>query len=206
MSTEFEVEVADDFESESSFLSKPGTYHLVIEDVKVGVGPKGNAIEGATFSLSVYAGTVESEKKKTYNHVIFFPKATHKDGGKFATKVLSKFLLAANQVNPSDKGKRIAIDPEKLVAQQIVMSFVHGKPGDDGKSYLEVDNGGLAVYHIDDPHVAGIPKDTAAIGLLPKELRHDKAWFDQVYAKQKPAPVSPTAQAAAASPVNIAEL
>lgn len=198
MSNGFDVDVADDFEGESNFLSKPGTYHLVVEDVKVGIGPKGNAIEGATFSMAVIAGTVDSEKKKTFNHVIFFPRATHKDGGKFAGKVLSKFLLAVNQVNPADRGKKISVDPERIAGQQIVAAFVQGKENDQGKSYLEIYSAGLAVYHVDDPHVTGIPKDAAALTLIPKELRHDAKWFDQVYAKSGPvSPASKTDSAAA---------
>jgi hypothetical protein len=199
----FEVEVSDDFEGESSFLTKPGTYHVIIEDVKVGVGPRGNAFEGATVQLSVLAGTVESEVKKTFNHMIGFPKATDKDGGKFRTKVLSKFLLAANQVTPADKGKKIAVDPERLIGQQLVVTIDHGKKNDDGKSFLEIDNGGLAVYHVDDPNVAAFPKDQAALKVIPAGLRHDKAWFDQVYAK-KPAPVSTTTPATPA--VDISQL
>lgn len=201
MSTGFEVEVPDDFESESNFLSQPGTYHCVIEDVKIGVGPKGNAYEGATVTLSVLDGTVPTEKKKTKAHMVGFPKATDRDGGKFRTKVLAKFLLAANQVDPSQKGKKISVDENLLVGQQVVASFEMSEKNDQGKQYLEIGNGGMNVYHVDDPHTEGIPKDKGALSLIPKELRHPKEWFDKVYAKKAPvaSSASPAGQQSAAS-------
>lgn len=205
MSTGFEVEVPDSLESESNFLSQPGTYLFAIEDVKVGVGPKGNAMEGATIALVVLSGTVASEVKKTFNHMAGFPKATDKDGGKFRSKVLSRFLLAANQLNPSQKGQKIKVDENNLRGQMIVASLEMGDKKDNGKQYLEIGNGGMDVWHIDDPHVATIPKDAGALKLIPPALRHEKAWFDQVYAK--PAPVSSSStQAAPPAAVDISQL
>lgn len=205
-SASFEFEVADDFEGESSFVSHPGTYHAIVEDVKVGVGPRGNAFEGSTVAVSVLAGNPADEAKKTFNHMLGFPRATDKDGGKFRTKVMSKFMLAVNQINPADRGKKATFDASKIVGQQFVMEIVHGRPNDQGKSYLEVGNGGLAVYHVDDPHVATVPKDQAALQLIPAALRHDAKWFEQVYTKAKPAAPAPVAPHAEASRVDLSQL
>ena len=113
MSTGFEFDVADDFESSNTFLEQPGTYHCIIEDVKVGVGPKGNAYEGMTIHMSVLAGANQNVTKKTFNHLIGYPKQTESDGGVFRRRVMPKFMLAANQITPADTGKKASLDPDR---------------------------------------------------------------------------------------------
>ena len=77
-----EFELTEDAVGESNFVDQPGTYHFQIMDVKESQGPKGNLIDGFTFTLSVLAGTVKSEVGKTFNLTMFKPKLTEKDGGK----------------------------------------------------------------------------------------------------------------------------
>ena len=184
-----DFDTPEDFDDGGQFLREPGTYHLAVQDVQVGTGPKGNAIDGFTVSMEVLAGTVPSEVKKSINVTFFNPKLTAKDGGTFQRKQQSKFLIAVNLLDPVNKGKRVSIDLQKAIGQQVVAAFEIDDFQQD-KKYLRLANAGMDCWHVDDPHATSIPKNEAAMKLIPKELRHDAKWFEAIYKKPTAAPTA----------------
>ncbi len=192
MSNAMEFDVPDDFGDDGQFLRTPGIYHLAVQDVTVGAGPSGKAIDGFTVALEVLDGTVRSESGcteigNTINVTYFNPKLTEKDGGLFTRKKQSKFLVAVNALDPTLKGKKVSIDLEKVRGQQLIASLeVDDYNSQEGKKYLQVSGAGLDAWHVDDPRAAGIPKSPAALKLIPATLRHDAKWFEAIYAKRTP--------------------
>lgn len=201
---EYEMDVADSFESSSSFLDVEGKFHVIIEEPKVGVGPKGNAYEGVTLHMSVLEGP---EAKKTFNHCVGFPQETDKDGGVFRRSVMSRLLLVTNVIDPTQKGQKAKVDFAKLTGQQLIVEMKREKDKSD-KERLNVANGGMAVWHVDDPAVASVPKSADALKLIPANMRHDAAWFEAIKPKPKTATGQSSSGSASSAPsrVNINEL
>ena len=187
-----DFDTPEEFDDGGQFLREPGTYHLAVQDVQVGTGPKGNAIDGFTVLMEVLAGTVPSEVKKSINVTFFNPKLTAKDGGTFQRKQQSKFLIAVNLLNPASKGQRVSIDLQNAIGKQVVAAFEIDDYQQGDKKYLRLANAGMDCWHIDDPHAAGIPKNEAAIK-LPGVIRHDAKWFDAIYKKTVTTPTTPVA-------------
>lgn len=204
MSYEFDAPEQEEMSKggEGNFLSKPGQYHLTILDVKEGVGPKGKPIDGFCVQVSVLDGTVPDQKHHTANIMFFAPKLTSKDGGAFLRRKMTAFGIATNLIDPSQLGKRVSVELKNAVNAQCVAKFELSK-GDDGKEYIDLAYSDI--WHVDDPRCESVPKDLAALSLLPKEQRHDRAWFDSWLKSSKPAEQKQTA-ATAASGVNFDDL
>jgi hypothetical protein len=185
-----DFDVPDDFGDDGQFLKEKGIYHCSVQDVMIGTGPSGKAIDGFSIQLGVLDGTVRNEQGctqvgRTISVTLFNPKLTEKDGGKFSRKKQSKLLIAVNALDPSKKGQKVQIDLNKIRDQQLVVSFeVDDYNSKDGKTYLQVANAGMDVWHVDDPHAKDIPKNLAALKLIPVGLRHDAKWFDAMYERK----------------------
>lgn len=182
----YEFEVSNDFESEGGFLRDKGWYHVIVENVAEGVGPKGNAFEGITLACSVMEG---EQKKKSFNHIVGFPKETDKDGGAFRRSIVSRLLLVTNVVNPAARGQKVSIDFQNMMGQQFIVEMVEEKDQHD-RPVLRVGNGGTAIFHVDDPRVSKVPKNAEALSMIPAQFRHDAKWFEAL----KPTPKKPAQQ------------
>jgi len=167
-----EFELTEDAVGESNFVDQPGTYHFQIMDVKESQGPKGNLIDGFTFTLSVLAGTVKSEVGKTFNLTMFKPKLTEKDGGKFSRLKQTALLVACNLVDPTALGKRVSIELRTAIGHQFVARL---ERDEQNTKYVRVS--GADTWHVDDPRAANVPKDDAALKLIPAGVRHPAEWF-----------------------------
>lgn len=202
MSQDFELDVPDSLENESPYLNVPGIFHLVVNDVMVGTGPKGAAIDGFTVAIEVRDGTVRdkngcTEVSKMINLSFFRPGLNDKDGGQFARLRMSRFFLAVNAIDPMQAGKPAKVDMERIKGQNFVARFEHNT--NDGKTFLRV--AGADTWHIDDPHAKSCPKEQASLKLIPAELRHTEDWFEKyVYKKEqkKQSSASPSASQATA--------
>lgn len=177
----FEMEMPDEFGGESNFLKEPGTYHCAVSQVLEGAGPKGGIIDGFTVGLDVLTGTVAGQEGKVINMTLFNPRLDQTDKGKaMARQKQGAFLIAANVVDPAQRGQRVQVDLQKAVGQQIVCKFAKDER-EGGGDYLQLSY--ADIWHVDDPRCANVPKRADAIGMIPQHLRHDAAWFDQLRPK-----------------------
>jgi len=186
----FELEVPEELDTGSggNFLKKAGTYHVCVTEISDGLAPKKKSgeqsiIDGFSVAVDVLDGTVKSEVGKVANITFFNGKLTSKDQGRFARAKQTAFLMACNVIDPSKRGQKIQVDLTKAVGQQLVINFEEDpeQTNDKGEHYLRVAYANT--YHVDDPRCEGIPKNAEALKMLPKNFRHDAAWFDQLKAK-----------------------
>lgn len=173
-----EFEMPEDFAG-GGYVDAPCTVHAVVVEVKESQGPKGGVIDGNTFVLHVLAATDPNQVGRQHTECMFNPNLSNKDGGMFTRKQLAAFYIACNLVDPSQRGKRVALDVTKAQDQQMILKLSRDDYNSNKKGYDIYSLDGLQVFHVDDPRVASIPKDADAIKLIPAEKRHDAAWFEQ---------------------------
>lgn len=182
MSTSFQMP-QDIPESGGAFLVTPGTFHALITEIKDNQGPKGNPIDGFTFTVHILAGNVPDCAGKIHQECMFAPKLTSSDGGKFQSQQHAALYVASNLVDPSARGQRVEIDREKMQDMQVIIRLEKDTYNStDDKTFLRM--AGVSVHHVDDPRVEKIPKDKDALELIDKKYRHDRAWFDQLIKKR----------------------
>jgi hypothetical protein len=169
----FDFETPDTYDSDSPFLSEPGTYHMQVLDLQEGVNAKGTVIDGFSVDLAVVEGP---QKGKKINVSILKPKPDASDNGKrIATQRISNFAIAANLLDPNQAGagKRVSVDLLAAVQQQIVARFSIDYRNE--KKYLQLDY--ASIWHVDDPEVAKVPKSAEFLALLPPQCRRKADWF-----------------------------
>src|SRR4051794_34703244 len=111
----FETELPTDEEvkeSESSFLTKPGTYHFAVIDanenpVYRGGDKKGSMMDGFEIEAAVQAGP---EKGKSHRFFVRHPNLSHKDQGRFCKTLRGMWLEAIAVVDPSRRGQTVTIE------------------------------------------------------------------------------------------------
>lgn len=168
-------------QSGGNFLSTPGIYHANVTQTYEGLAPPKNdgkqkPIEGFSVALDILDGTVPGQKGKTINLTFFNGKRDSKDGGAFSRKKQAAFAIATNLITPEQLGKKVNIDLKNAVSQQVVLKLEKDEQNSEGdKTYLQLSY--ADIWHVDDPRCESIPKLKAAIDLIPKEARRDKAFF-----------------------------
>lgn len=200
----FDFEMPEDLGPESNFLSQPGTYHCLITEVKENQGPKGNPIDGFTLGLDILGGTVEGQEHKVFNLTLFNANLTGTEKGqKMSRQKQAALLIAANLVDPTRLGQRVSINLQSAAQQQIVCHLVKDERSEEG--YLQLNYADL--WHVDDPRANGIQKNERALAMIPKDRRHDAAWFESLKkAGQKSNPQQQQKPATAAAGVNFDDL
>lgn len=151
------------------FLSEPGTYHFCITDATESPTNKSGAlIDNAAFRVTVEAlgGTAAGQENKCCDLLFFHPKPTDKNEGAFARKKIDRFLLAVGLVGDDDKDREVDIDLAKCVGRQFVAKM---EADEDNARFLRV--AFADIYHVDDPAVKAVPKNEAALKLIPASLR-----------------------------------
>lgn len=203
------IDAPETTQGEGGFLNEPGTYHVVVTEVREGETHKGTPIDGITITMEVLAGTIESQAGKTKNESLFLP--SQKDLAKeeqtgtpaMSKKKIAALYIATNQMQPSDLGKSIEVDDQLMIGQQFVVEFDEQKEM-DGEGKYTVSTGNIQIsysdiFHVDDPSVKAVPKNADALGMIPVEQRHDEAWF--AWTKKKPTHRKPVAAGSSASSV-----
>jgi len=147
-------EVSD---SESNFLSRPGTYHFSVthadENPQYRSGQKkGQMIDGFEIEAAVLAGP---EKGKQHRFLVRHPNLAHKDGGMFCKTLRGKWLEAIAVTDPSQRGKTVTIELVDANGNVVVngrqfKATLVSEKSENGKSYLELS--GMKVWHVDDPN------------------------------------------------------
>lgn len=166
-----QMEAVDDIGGSGKFLDVPGTYLFHVVDVKDGKGPKDDkVVNGFTAMLQAVCG--EHAGKEVA--IIFFDgKMTDKDQGAVARKKQFAFCCATDLVTPADLGKPTSYDPEEARDRFVVATL---EKRDAESKYLEL--AWCNVYHVDDPRAPKHERTDAVLSLIPKQLRHDAAYFE----------------------------
>lgn len=185
-------EAPEDLSSgDSNRLSEPGTYHLIITNVREGEGPNGKPCDGFTFEADVLAGTTEGCHGKTVKETIFAPNfKSSDDAQKMSRKKLAAFFIASDAMTPDQLGKSVNIELSEAVGKQIVAEFDRQMEKDaQGKytvptKYIQISYANI--YHVDDPDVKDVPKHKEALKMRDAANKHEASYFS-FKAKSKPA-------------------
>lgn len=151
------------------FLQEPGTYHLCVTDITENpTNKQGQLIDNAAFRVSCEAlgGTVAGQEHKTVDILFFHPKPSDKNEGAFARKKIDRFLLSVGLMTDEDKDKEIDIDLSQCVGRQFLAQL---EQDEENQKFLRVSFS--EIYHVDDPAKKTIPKNEAALRLIPASLR-----------------------------------
>lgn len=199
----FDFDAPDSVEGESNFLKAPGTYHCSVLEIVDGLGPKGNPISGFCIHLSVEAGTVQGQEGKETSLCLFNPDLTKSESSQvWAKRKQAAFFIATDLLQPADLGKRVRIDLQAAKNQQVVIEFEEDNR--DGKNNLQLVYANI--YHVDDPRAADYPKNKEVLALLPKESRHDAAYFAPLMKKKDAAAAGSETRQPALSASDLADL
>lgn len=170
----FTAPKAEDVYGQSDRLEAEGVFHFQVKDVKVGEMAHGDkALDGFSAKLSVLEGE-HSGKEIGINFLNGQP--THKDGGESCNRKQAAFCIATNLLTPAQlTGGEVSFNEEDARGQQVVAEMRLGKANDSGKRYLELFFSNI--YHVDDPRVKDVPKNAAALSIIPAELRRNADFF-----------------------------
>jgi hypothetical protein len=172
---------------EGGGLSTPGTYHVVINEVREGESAQGKPIDGLTITVEVMDGTTKGMSGKTRSESLFVPSLKDQEKEQqtgqpsMPRKKLAALFIAANAMQPDQLGKPVDVDTAAMVGQQCVIKFEHQMEKDgEGKytvptQYIQISYSDI--FHVDDPDVKAVPKSADALSLIPAEYRHNEAWF-----------------------------
>lgn len=188
-----EYQVGDDL-SDSKFINEPGNYHLMI--VRIGDPPTlANGALNSDAYLDIYvevlAANVPGAEQKSAKLTLYPPKPSHRDGGKFARKIIDRFYRATGLIGDADTGKLITIDHQKLLDARHFLA----KIDINEKGYPNLS--GADIYHPDDAAVSGVawPKSAKAMA-IPGAWRRSKP-------AAPPVAALPVASAVATPPVPV---
>jgi hypothetical protein len=170
------------------YVDRPGTYHFLIDNVKVGLNAKDEPIDGTLLELTCLAGEDAEQVGKTVNVTLWDVDASKShDEQKQTINRLTNFFISVNQIDPALLGDEVDVDPMAAIGHQIVMKLAHkqkkttdqnGKTKwvDDPESkFLQIAY--ADVHHVDDPAVAKVPKDVSMLKRIASKHRHAADWF-----------------------------
>jgi hypothetical protein len=206
----FEMDMPDKMDGDSNFLSEPGTYHFAVLAVdEQPTNRDGKPLDGFKVHCCVLDGTTVNQAKKELELMFFAPKLTDKNNGEFAKRKQARFAMATGILPQAAPGQRVSVDLQQAAGRQFVAEVERGT-GSDGQPTKFLQLAWANIYHVDDPAVAAVPKDAAALALLPKELRKTAKDFEKKPASgggngSKPATAT-TAQPATAGAVDLNDL
>lgn len=171
----------EDLTGGGDFLNLPGTYHLLIDRMHVGMSVKDEPIDGTTVECTVLDGDVQGQAKKKVNLTLWDIKLDKPVEEQHVTvRCLTNFYLAANVLQPEQLGKEVDINPEDADSHQVVIKLQYAQKKENGnwvedRKFLRINFSD--VYHVDDPAVANVPKNASALKAIDPKYRHDAAWF-----------------------------
>jgi len=160
-----EWETGEDVSSGETFLSQPGRYHVVVQDLNEPATKRdGTIIQGTLFGVT-FAVAEGPQQDKTVSVSFFAPSLQSKDGGAMARKKVDRFLIAVSLVDPSETGKAKKIKLDEAIGRQCCVEFEHDKEG----KYLQLKYANI--YHVDDPEAANVDKSDEFLSMIPPHLR-----------------------------------
>lgn len=179
MSDYFSYDAPEEIGGGGNFLKEPGTYHILVKEVRGGIFPGGKKVisppGGFCFEGKVLAGTVGGVEGAELGVTLFNGKPDSKDGGNFARVKQGAFFIATGLLQPEQLGKPgLNIDLSQAKGQQIVITLEADTVNTD-KQYLQL--AGASIYHVDDPRVADMPKSGEYLALIPPTHRRSADFF-----------------------------
>ena len=163
---------------ESNWLRNPGTYHFVVMDQDPQPASNdGTPLNGLKLTLGVFGGTDPSQINKTWDVILF----RGSDGDtenqrKTNNSRLNRFFLAVGLKKHDLKpGEKVVIQDTSLAVQRQFIAEVTQWTDRSGKARLSFSYD--RIYHVDDPAVAGVPKNAEALQMIPAELRRPASSF-----------------------------
>jgi hypothetical protein len=155
----------------SSRVEEPGTYHVVVTEVEEEPRDKSGALlEGFKVHFEVLDGTTRvnnvcSQRGFTHEHMFFTPRPSDSEGSiKWNRAKQAAILLATGLTSKEQLGKSVQVNLADMQQKQCVINLVRSNRDE---RYLEV--AFANIYAVDDPKVAAVPKDVAALRLIGKE-------------------------------------
>ena len=180
----YDMDFADDLdEVGGDYLNEPGVYHLMVEEVREGVGQKGTAIDGFSVSCIVRAGTTQDCAGKSVDLGFFSPNYSKGDKSVASTKRQNTaFALATNLIDPNAMGTKATIELKNAEGCQLVVKLNRKMDKDPVTEEWTVPSKFLQIsysdiWHVDDPAAEKHPKDATAIAVIPKAFRRAAEWF-----------------------------
>ncbi len=166
----FEFELPETLPS-SSRVQEPGFYHCVVTELDEEPRDRSNALmEGFKPTFEVLDGTARvnnvcTQRGFTHEQTLFSAKPGQSEGAiKWNKAKQAAFLIATGLVSKDQLGKSVNINLADALQKQVVINLV---PKNDDSGYLEI--AWANIYAVDDPKVAAVPKDVAALRLIGKE-------------------------------------
>lgn len=176
----------------AAWLNKAGIYHVNV--ISVDGQPK--AGEGFEPLFGVLQG---EEEKKQFSIMLFNPSesGTQKQQEEAAGKQTA-MLIGTGICTEQQLGTEVNYEYEDMVNRQAIVEVYMSEPKNPGdKSFVRLSYD--RIYHVDDPRVAHVPKNVAALKLLPPSMRRDPKSFDLTKLGGSPAAAAPTANGKTAS-------
>jgi hypothetical protein len=154
-----------------TWASEPGTYHLGITNVQdPPIDKNGAPVSNGAFRIEceIMGGTVPSQVGKTLDVLFFHPKGSDDAGSKWARKKIDRFLIAVGLATQEQIEAKtpLKINPVEANGRQLVARFEKEKEDTKYLSLAFAD-----IFHVDDPAVKDIPKNTDALKLISAKLR-----------------------------------
>lgn len=176
----FEMDAPENQEQEGPELKEAGKYHCAV--LSIDENPttnEGKLIDNAVFRADccVLDGTTRGQQKKEMSLLFFGPKMTDKDHGEMARKKIMFFAKSVGCLTVA--GGKMTIDFAQAGGRQFVCEIEMRESEKNGKKYRNPSLVYCNVWHVDDPAVKDVPKDVAALGLLPPALRKTAADFER---------------------------
>ena len=194
----YDYDAPDTLETGSEMLGEPGTYQFLVTEIYGGLMPDGKTLlqdGGFSVNLEVLAGTVAGQQGKPCNLIFGNPRADAKPKAKeMAQAKKGAFFIATDLMTPAQlgaKGLKIELD---LAKGRQVIATVERDSREGKEKYMQLSY--ACIYHVDDPRAAAFPKAPDALALMPKQLRHDAAYFAKLFEKNS----APTSSAAPVRP------
>jgi len=193
----FEMDAPESMDTGANFLEQPGWYHLSVGNIdQQPTNREGMPIDALKVNCHVLDGEHKEQKGKSFGMMLFHPKMSDKNNGEFAKKRIARFFDSVC-VGTVSNGRISVTDDEMDAAGG--RQFVAKVKKSDNSDYMELSF--ADIYHVDDEAVKAVPKDQAALDLLPANLRRTGA-----ATKPKQEAAAKPAASAAASPVDLDDI
>lgn len=175
----FDFDMPEQMDQPFNFLTEPGTYHLAVLAVDERPASKdGRPLDGFKVHVCVLDGTTAGQQKKEMELMFFAPKMSDKNGGDFAKRKMARFAAACGILPVAAPGQRVTVDLQQAAGRQLVAE-VERQTDTAGNATKFLQLAWANIWHVDDPAVAQVPKDAAALGLLPATLRKAASDFER---------------------------
>lgn len=145
----------------TEYVNKPCQVHVLVKQIEEApVDKDGKLLDAIRVNGKVLGGTDDSQVGREFSIQIWNPRLSDNDGGAFRTKVHLRLAAALRLIPPPQPGQPININWEAARGRQCVI-YLKLETGKEGKEFLAINR--AHIYDVNDPEVAHVPKDQAAL-------------------------------------------